>query len=130
MMDLKADLTRCVREVLSRSEILNFVSRDYSIYALSIRTLDRRLREYQIFYNKRTLLWMKFFLQTRPKRPPKIKKSKTGYTFSTKIREPLEGEGILGAPPRQLLNNPPPGSCRAQIVVHPFLRISASDFFT
>ena len=61
MMDLKADLTRCVREGLSRSEILDFVNRDYSIYALSIRTLDRRLREYQIFYNKRTLLWMNFF---------------------------------------------------------------------
>ena len=59
MMDLKtclkADLTRCVREGLSRSEILHFVSRDYSIYALSIRTLDRRLKEYQIFYNKKNL---------------------------------------------------------------------------
>ena len=48
--DLKADLKRYVRESLSRSEILDFVSRDYSIYALSIRTLDRRLKEYQIFY--------------------------------------------------------------------------------
>ena len=48
--DLKADLKRYVRESLSRSEILDFVSRDYSIYAWRIRTLDRRLREYQIFY--------------------------------------------------------------------------------
>ena len=40
--DLKADLTGYVREGLSRSEILDFVRRDYSIYASSIRTLDRR----------------------------------------------------------------------------------------
>ena len=37
--DLKADLKRYVRERLSRSEILDFVSRDYSIYAWSIRTI-------------------------------------------------------------------------------------------
>ena len=55
MMGLKADLMRCVREGLSRSEILDLVSRDYSIYAWSIRTLDRRLREYQFFYNKKNL---------------------------------------------------------------------------
>ena len=53
--DLKVDLTRCVVEGLSRSEILDFVSRDYSIYAWSIRTLDRRLREYQFFYNEKNL---------------------------------------------------------------------------
>ena len=29
--------------------------------------------------------------------------SETGYIFSTKVPEPLKGEGILGAPPRQLL---------------------------
>ena len=45
--DLKADFTRYVREGLSRLEILHIVNRDYSIYAWSIRTLDRRLREYQ-----------------------------------------------------------------------------------
>ena len=54
--DLKADLTRYVHEGLSRSEILDFVSWDYSIYAWSIRTLDRRLREYQIFYNEKNLM--------------------------------------------------------------------------
>ena len=66
------------------------------------------------------------FSQTRPKRPPEMKKkSKTGYTFSTKILEPLEGEGILGAPPCQLLiKSPPTGNFRAQIVLSPFLRIS------
>ena len=29
-------------------------------------------------------------------------KSETEYIFSTKIPEPLEGEGTLGVPPRQL----------------------------
>ena len=53
--DLKADLTRYVREGLSRSEILDFVRRDYSFYAWSIRTLDRRLRQYQIFYNDKNV---------------------------------------------------------------------------
>ena len=53
--DLKADLTKYVREGLSRSEILVFVSRDCCIYAWSIRTLDKRLREYQIFYNEKNL---------------------------------------------------------------------------
>ena len=48
--DLKADLTRYVREGLSRSEILDFARWDYSIYARSIRTLDRRLRGYKSFY--------------------------------------------------------------------------------
>ena len=31
------------------------------------------------------------------------KNSETGYAFSTKVLEPCESEGILGAPPRQLL---------------------------
>ena len=57
---LKTDLTRYVREGLSRSEILDFVSRDYSIYAWSIRTFDIRLKEYQIFTMKRTSLWMMY----------------------------------------------------------------------
>ena len=41
--DLKIDLTRYVHEGLSHSEIFDFVSLDYSIYAWRIRTLDRRL---------------------------------------------------------------------------------------
>ena len=53
--DLKANLTRYVREGLNRSEILYFVSRDYSIYAWSICTLDRRLGEYQFVYNDKNV---------------------------------------------------------------------------
>ena len=53
--DLKADLTRCVRQGLRRSEILDFVRWDYSIYACNIRTLDRRLRGYQSFYGDKNV---------------------------------------------------------------------------
>ena len=34
--------------------------------------------------------------------------SETGYTFSTKIPEPIEGERILGTPPRQFTGKVPP----------------------
>ena len=56
--------------------------------------------------------WNFFFFQwTRLQRRPKMKEnSKNGHTFSTKIPEPVEGEGILGAPLRQsLVNYPLPG---------------------
>ena len=36
---------------MSRKEILDFVQRDFSSYAWSIRTLDRRLRYFDIYYN-------------------------------------------------------------------------------
>ena len=54
-------------------------------------------------------MYFKFFADKAYK-PPKIKEnSETGYTFSTKIPKPLEGEGILGARPRQLLVKYLPG---------------------
>ena len=57
-----------------------------------------------MFFRLATLPMSWNFSQTRPKGPLKWKKkSETRYTFSTKILEPLEGEGILGAPPHQLL---------------------------
>ena len=44
-----------------------------------------------------TLPTWRNFSQTRPKKTPKMKEnSETGYTFSTKIPEPLEGKGISG----------------------------------
>ena len=52
---LKVYLTRYVLEGLSRSEILDFVKRDYSIYAWNIRSLDRRLRKCQIFHNEKNV---------------------------------------------------------------------------
>ena len=40
--ELKADLEQCVRHNLKRSEILDFVKRDFPKYAWSIATLDKR----------------------------------------------------------------------------------------
>ena len=40
---LKEAFTRYVKENLRRNEVLDFVSRDFSDYAWSVRTLDRRL---------------------------------------------------------------------------------------
>jgi hypothetical protein len=47
---LKKDLDQYVRENLKRSEILDFVKRDFPEYAWSIATLDRRLRHFEIRY--------------------------------------------------------------------------------
>ena len=48
---LKKDLDQYVRENLKRSEILDFVKRDFPGYAWSIvATLDRRLRHFEIRY--------------------------------------------------------------------------------
>ena len=48
--ELKADLEQYVRQNLKKSEILDFVKRDFPEYAWSIATLDRRLRQFGIRY--------------------------------------------------------------------------------
>ena len=52
---LKSDLEMYVLQKLQRNEILNFVNRDYSSYMWSMRTLDRRLRYFQIHYVDKTV---------------------------------------------------------------------------
>ena len=52
---LKGALTRYVRENLRRNEVLDFVSRDFSEYTWSLRTLDRRLQYFGITYTDRTV---------------------------------------------------------------------------
>lgn len=47
--NLKQDLAMYVRQGLKRDEIINFLNRDYSCYKWSIRTLDRRLRYFDIY---------------------------------------------------------------------------------
>ena len=53
--ELKEALTRYVKENLRRNEVLDFVSRDFSEYAWSLRTLDRRLQYFGITYTDRTV---------------------------------------------------------------------------
>ena len=47
---LKEALNEFVRQGLRRDEILDYMVRDFPDYAWSIRTLDRRLRYFGIFY--------------------------------------------------------------------------------
>ena len=52
-VDLQEDLKRYVKELFKRSEILSFMERDYSQYTWSIRSLDRTLRHFNIFYSNK-----------------------------------------------------------------------------
>lgn len=47
---LKDDLQRFVEQQMQRNEILDFMKRDYGYYAWSMRTLERRLKYFQIKY--------------------------------------------------------------------------------
>lgn len=44
-------MAQYIKENFIRNEILSFLKRDYGQYALSIRTLDRRLRHFYLFYS-------------------------------------------------------------------------------
>ena len=47
---LKDDLEKYVKQDLRRNEILDFVRRDYSQYAWSLSSLDRRMRQFDVYY--------------------------------------------------------------------------------
>ena len=53
--NLQETLTRYVQQGLNRSEALDFLKRDFPDYPWSIRSLDRRLRHFNIFYNDRSV---------------------------------------------------------------------------
>ena len=48
---LKTDLRKYVEQSLTRAKMLDFVKRDYRSYKWNIRTLDQRLREFEIYYS-------------------------------------------------------------------------------
>ena len=52
---LENDLRKYVGQNVKRSEILDFVQRDFPEYTWSTATLDRRLRHFGIYYSKRKL---------------------------------------------------------------------------
>ena len=52
---LKENLEEYSRQGLLRSEILSFMKRDFSQYAWSLRTLDRRMREFGLYRTDRTV---------------------------------------------------------------------------
>ena len=45
------ELQRYVNQMYKRREILNFVEKDFPQYTWSVRTLDRRLRYFEIYYS-------------------------------------------------------------------------------
>lgn len=47
---LKYDLEKYVLQGIQRKEILDYMYRDFKIYTWSLRTLDRRLRYFEIYY--------------------------------------------------------------------------------
>ena len=47
---LEADLKKYVLQRVQRNEILDYVERDYPNYMWSMRSLDRRLRHFNIYY--------------------------------------------------------------------------------
>ena len=52
---LENDLGKYVLQNLKRTEILDFMLRDYGQYQRSIRTLDRRLRYFNIYYTEKNV---------------------------------------------------------------------------
>ncbi len=53
--NLEDDLNKYTSQGLKRNELLNFMQRDYGQYSWSIRTLDRRLRHFDIFKSDYTV---------------------------------------------------------------------------
>ena len=49
---LQEALENYVRQGLQRREMLDFLSRDFTSYKWSLRSLDRRLRHFNIYYNR------------------------------------------------------------------------------
>jgi len=52
---LENDLKSYLCQGLQRTEMLDFVKRDYPCYRWSIRTLDRRLRHFDLYYIDKTI---------------------------------------------------------------------------
>lgn len=50
---LKKDMEKYVRQDLRRKEMLDFLKRDFAQYSWSFRSLDRRLRHFDIYYTDR-----------------------------------------------------------------------------
>lgn len=84
--NLCQDLDKYVKQLLKRKEILSFVMRDYSCYSWSMRTLDRRLRYFGIYYSdgEVTVEEVKNAVQAELKGPGKL----LGYrSMQRKVRD-------------------------------------------
>ena len=54
-INLKDEMEKYVRQGLMHEEALDFLKRDFPQYAWSVRSLDRRMRYFHIYYNDRTV---------------------------------------------------------------------------
>ena len=54
--NLKQAMTKLAQQRLQRIEALDFRKRDFPEYSWSMRTLDRRLRHFDIFYNDKSVI--------------------------------------------------------------------------
>ena len=54
-VNLKNEMENYVREGLQRSEMIDFLKRDFSHYKWSIRSLDSCLRFFEIYYNNKNV---------------------------------------------------------------------------
>ena len=52
---LKKEMAKYVKQGFQRREMLDFLKRDFAQYAWSLRTLDRRLRHFDIQYNDKNV---------------------------------------------------------------------------
>ena len=52
---LKEAMSRYVQQSLQRSEILDFLTRDFPQYPWSIQSLDRRLHHFEIYYDSNSV---------------------------------------------------------------------------
>ena len=54
-MFLKEEMFKYIKQGLRREEIVDFLTRDFAQYAWSLRTLDRRLRYFDIYYHDKNV---------------------------------------------------------------------------
>jgi hypothetical protein len=73
---LKETLVKLVEKSLQRTEILSFVERDFPHYSWSLRSLDRRLRHFNIYYQDRNVTVAEARGPTRPHEAYEISKSR------------------------------------------------------
>ena len=52
---LREAISRYVQQSLQRSEMLDFLTHDFPRYPWSIRSLDRRLLHFEIYYNSNSV---------------------------------------------------------------------------
>ena len=97
-VELQEKLKQYVKEALKREEILSFLRRDFSQYQWSIRTLDRRLRYFDIYYSdknvtvykvredvsaSRKLLWLKVWVSNS--KPELIGRWYLEYLYKSRV---------------------------------------------